>query len=102
MTNLPVEIDKTILRLSNALDKLNRDELEYEVSEGKLTIEFEDGVKLIVSRQSATNQIWLAEPNGGWKFDFKDGNWICDKRGITLEKALSDLISQKLGETISL
>lgn len=100
--NLPVEIDKTLLRLSNALDKLNRDELEYEESEGKLTIEFEDGVKLIISRQSATNQIWLAEPNGGWKFDFKDGQWICDKRGIRLENALSDLISQKLGEPISL
>jgi CyaY protein len=100
--NLLVEIDKTLARLSSALDKLNRDELEYEEAEGKLTIEFEDGVKLIVSRQSATNQIWLAEPSGGWKFDFKDGKWICDKRGITLEKALSDLISEKLGEPISL
>ncbi len=100
--NLLVEIDKTLLRLSNALDKLNRDDLEYEESEGKLTIEFEDGVKFIISRQSATNQIWLAEPNGGWKFDFKDGQWICDKRGITLEKALSDLISQKLGEPVTL
>jgi CyaY protein len=100
--NLLVEIDKTLARLSNALDKLNRDELEYEEAEGKLTIEFEDGVKLIVSRQSATNQIWLAEPSGGWKFDFKDGKWICDKRGITLEKALSDLISEKLGEPVSL
>lgn len=100
--NILVEIDKTLSQISNALDKLNRDELEYEEAEGKLTIEFEDGVKLIVSRQSATNQIWLAEPSGGWKFDYKDGQWICDKRGITLEKALSDLISQKLGEPISL
>ncbi len=100
--NIPVEIDKTLSRLSNALDKLNRDDFEYEEAEGKLTIEFEDGVKLIVSRQSATNQIWLAEPGGGWKFDYKAGQWICDKRGITLEKALSDLLSQKLGEPISL
>lgn len=100
--NILVEIDKTLSRLSNALDKLNRDDLEYEESEGKLTIEFEDGAKLIVSRQSATNQIWLAEPSGGWKFDYKAGQWVCDKRGITLEKALSDLMSQKLGEPISL
>jgi iron donor protein CyaY len=100
--NIPVEIDKTLSRLSNALDKLNRDDFEYEEAEGKLTIEFEDRVKLIVSRQSASNQIWLAEPGGGWKFDYKAGQWICDKRGITLEKALSDLLSQKLGEPISL
>ncbi len=100
--NILVEIDKTLSRLSNALDKLNRDDLEYEESEGKLTIEFEDGAKLIISRQSATNQIWLAEPSGGWKFDFKEGQWVCDKRGITLEQALSDLMSQKLGEPISL
>jgi CyaY protein len=100
--NLLVEIDKTMARLSSALDKLNRNDFEYEEAEGKLTIEFEDGAKLIVSRQSATHQIWLAEPGGGWKFDFKDGKWICDKRGITLEQALSDLISEKLGEPVSL
>lgn len=100
--NLLVEIDKTMARLSSALDKLNRDDFEYEEAEGKLTIEFEDGAKLIVSRQSATHQIWLAEPSGGWKFDFKDGKWICDKRGITLEQALSDLMSEKLGEPVSL
>ncbi|MCS6990213.1 MAG: iron donor protein CyaY [Chloroherpetonaceae bacterium] len=100
--NLLVEIDKTLSRLSNALDKLNRDEFECEEAEGKLTIEFEDGTKFIVSRQSATNQIWLAEPNGGWKFDYKDGKWICDKRGVALEQALSDLLSQKIGESVSL
>jgi CyaY protein len=100
--NLPVEMDKALAALSKALDKLNQDALEFEESEGKLVIEFEDGAKLIVSRQSATNQLWLAEPNGGWKFDFKDGTWIDDKRGISLQTALSDLISAKLGSRIDL
>lgn len=100
--NLPVEMDKMLAALSNALDKLNRDDIEFEESEGKLQIEFEDGAKLIVSRQGATNQLWLAEPNGGWKFDFKDGFWLDDKRGVSLQAALSDLISAKIGETVAL
>lgn len=99
---LLLEIDKELQRLFRALDALDLDELDIDLADGKLVIEFEDGAKFIVNRQSATNQIWLAEPQGGWRFDFKENKWIDDKRGIELSAALSDLLSAKLGEPISL
>lgn len=100
--NLLIEIDKELQRLFNAIDTLGLDDVEIDLADGKLVIEFEDGVKLIVNRQSATNQIWLAEPQGGWRFDWKDGKWLDDKRGIELSTALADLMSAKLGQPISL
>ena len=69
---------------------------------GRLDVEFEDGTKLILSRQSATGQIWLAEPQGGWRFDGRDGRWICDKRGVDLVTAVERLLSDKLGAPVSL
>ncbi|MCS7012171.1 MAG: iron donor protein CyaY [Chloroherpetonaceae bacterium] len=100
--NLPIEIEKELQRLFNAIDALGLDDVEIELADGKLVIEFEDGTKFIVNRQSATNQIWLAEPQGGWRFDWKDGRWLDDKRGIELSAALADLMQAKLGQPISL
>jgi CyaY protein len=100
--NVLLEIDRTLKRLYQTLDKLGREDFEFDESDGKLTIEFEEGTKVIVSRQSATAQLWLAEPNGGWKFNLKEGHWIDDKRQITLNQVLSELISVKLGEKIEI
>jgi CyaY protein len=100
--NVLVELDKTLKDLYQRLDKLNREDFEFEEAEGKLTITFEDNVKLIVSRQSATAQIWLAEPGGGWKYSFNQGAWLDDKRGTSLYTDLNVLLTKKLGDGITL
>lgn len=96
------QIEATLRRLASQVEALERDELEVESVPGRLDLEFEDGTKLILSRQSATGQIWLAEPHGGWRFDLRDGRWICDKRGIELTAALERLLSDTLAAPIRL
>jgi CyaY protein len=95
-------IEATLKSLAAKVEALERDELEVESVPGLLDVEFEDGTKLILSRQSATGQIWLAEPQGGWRFDLRDGRWIDDKRGVDLQAALERLLAGKLGATVSL
>ena len=95
-------IETTLARLAARVEALGRDELEVESVPGRLDLEFEDGTKLILSRQAATGQIWLAEPQGGWRFDERDGRWICDKRGVELVADLERLLSARLGETVRL
>lgn len=95
-------IDETLDNLLDRVEAIDSEELDVETSEGIVTIEFEDGVKLIVSRQSAADQIWLAEPANGWKFDYKDGKWICEKNGKNLFSMIESLISEKLGQTVKL
>lgn len=95
-------IETTLARLAARVEALGRDELEVESVPGRLDLEFEDGTRLILSRQSATGQIWLAEPQGGWHFDERDGRWICDKRGVELVAELERLLGRQLGEPVSL
>jgi len=95
-------IEVTLKRLAARVEALGRDELEVESVPGRLDVLFEGGGKLILSRQSATGQIWLAEPRGGWRFDERDGRWICDKRGVELVADLERLLSDQLGEPVSL
>ena len=100
--NISRQIDTTMKELFHNVDMLDRDEIDMEMSDGKFVLEFDDGVKIIVSRQSAADQIWLAEPAGGWHYSWRDGEWIDDKRGTTLVSDLESLISGKIGEPVSL
>ena len=95
-------IDDTLHDLVERVEALDRDEIDLELGDGKVVLEFDDGVKLIVSRQSAADQIWLAEPNGGWHYDWRDGRWIDGKRGVELFASLAELIGAKLGESVRL
>ncbi|ACF12576.1 iron donor protein CyaY [Chloroherpeton thalassium ATCC 35110] len=95
-------LDETLEDIQDKLDAMDDDELDFETSDGLVSIETEDGTKYIVSRQSATNQIWLAEPINGWKFNLQDGKWISDKENHELYSFLEALLSQKLGKPIRL
>lgn len=96
------KIDDTLDELMGRIEALDNEELDVETSEGIVTIEFDDGVKLIVSRQSATDQIWLAEPKNGWRYDYKDGKWVCEKNSKELFEMLETLIGEKLGQPVKL
>jgi CyaY protein len=95
--------DETLEGLVERFDEIDLNELDVEVADGVLTVIFEkDGKRLIVSRQSAAHQLWLAEPGGGWHFNYKNGAWVCDKRGIELRANLQQLILDKIGKQIDL
>ncbi|MDX2127503.1 MAG: iron donor protein CyaY [Chloroherpetonaceae bacterium] len=97
-------IDKQFASIEKQLEKY--EELEIDSGDGKLTIETPDGSKFILSRQSATEQIWLAEPLNGWRFNLveKQGEqrWISEKEKKDLLLFLNELLSSRLGQTITL
>ena len=96
------QIDTTLEALVETLDALDHQAFDVDCGDGKLTFEFEDGVVFIVNRQAAASQIWLAEPRGGWHFDWDGAAWHCDKRGVELLETLEGLLADKLGEQIVL
>lgn len=64
-------IDSTFAALEMSLDALAAD-LDYETSGGVLTVLFENGTRLVFSRQPPTCQLWLAARAGGFHFAYDE------------------------------
>jgi CyaY protein len=94
--------------LGEVLDQLESQEaledLELDLIDGVLTLEFEDGTQLILNRQEPLEQIWLASPLGPahFRFDQQAAHWVDDRTGEALVTTLGRALSQKLGIEIQL
>ena len=96
-------VDGVIELIEERLDELDTD-LDYDSAGGILTIEFEDGSKVIINRQAPLKQIWLATRSGGFHFNYNaevDG-WLKDDDGTELFAALTKYCSEHAGETVDL
>jgi CyaY protein len=96
--------DQCFARISAKLDGEDPDEIEVSAGDGFLTLEFGDGAKFIVSRQSATHQIWVAAGARAWHYshDPNKNSWADDKDGHDLYARLSETVSAKLGRKLAL
>ena len=90
--------------LVDALDELDSDEFDAELSADILSIEFADGGKYVVNSHRAARQIWMAAERSAWHFDYdaKSGQWLASKTGDELWSTLTRTLSEKLGRPITL
>lgn len=103
MQDYQIQVDKVFDAIQRGVEALDEDcDLDITRGDGKLMIEREGAGKLILNRQSASLEIWLAEPGKGWHFAFKDAAWRCTKRGLSLQEALAPGLSALLGRSVSL
>lgn len=72
-------LDKIGLALDAALETSDAD-LDWSLRDGVLTIECDDGSRIIVNRHLPNREIWVAAKTGGFHFRPKEGRW-CDSRG---------------------
>jgi len=95
--------EATLSQLEERLDACPAD-IDYDISSDILTITLADGSKLIVNRQAATRQLWLAARSGGFHYDYDAvrGTWHNDRDGSEFFTELSRLASAQAGEEIDL
>ena len=96
--------EQTIEDIQDAIDNSGAD-IDYDEIGGVLTLEFENGSKIIFSKQGAMNQLWMAAISGGFHFNYdEDGErWVCDSGdNEELYAMLSRLASEQAGEAIIL
>ena len=96
--------DQTIEDIQNAIDESGAD-IDYDEVGGVLTLEFENGSKIIFSKQPPAMQLWMASRSGGFHFDFDSDKrqWICDSGDKEeLYAMLSRLSSEQGGEEVVL
>jgi len=102
--------DKQFERL--AFDELERivealggvDAVDVDLADGILTLEFDEGPKVVVNSHSAARQIWLAANLAAGHFspDPKTGRWFDSKTGEELWDRLRAILTDRLGHPIEL
>ena len=77
-------------------------DLDLENSAGVLTVRFENGTQLILSRQEPLRQLWVAARSGGFHFDYDEEQelWICDNSDEPLGELLARVTREQAGEEL--
>lgn len=78
------------------------DELDYRSADGVLTLEFGDGTRFVLNRQSATRQMWYAAGARAWHYDWHSEReqWLDEKDGHELDTNVRRTVSEKLGRAL--
>ena len=82
-----------------ALDDIDAD-IEAERNGNVLTLEFENGSKIIINLQPPMQEVWIAAKAGGFHFKYIDGEWRDTRNGTEFYAALSEYATQQAGEPV--
>jgi CyaY protein len=92
--------DATLNHLETALDAA---EIDYErAGGGVLEIEFADGSMIVVNKQAAAQEIWVAAKSGGFHYRWDGAAWHDTRGGEELFAGLARMASAQAGETVEL
>lgn len=95
-------VSATIKRLGQQIDAIDTDDLDWKLTEGVLTVEFESGGVFVLSQQVPTRELWLSAFSTAWHFKAQDGTWPERDTGAALADVLSGLFTRKLGVPVTL
>ena len=94
--------EAALQRIEQTLDAVDA-EVDYELAAGGiLEISFADGSKIVINKQPAMQEIWVAAKSGGFHFRWDGSSWRNTRNGEELFAALSACASTQAGEAITL
>lgn len=94
-------VDETLRKIETAIEASGAD-IDYETSAGILTLDFADGSKIVINRQTANQELWVAARAGGFHFRWADGAWRSTRDGAELMASLAGWVSQQAGTPVRL
>ena len=93
-------VDELMLQIEDSIDN-SALEIDCEKSNGILTLTVEsNGSQIILSRQTASREVWLAARSGGFHFILKESIWRGTKTNDTLGMILQQAVKSQAGEFI--
>jgi len=100
------EVERIFVVIEDAVEEAMEEsgaELDYEGTGGLLTIDCEDSnTQVIVSRQVALLQIWVAAKSGGYHCEHRDDGWFCTTTDETLKDLLNRVLSEQSDSPVTL
>ncbi|RRJ82958.1 iron donor protein CyaY [Aestuariirhabdus litorea] len=95
-------LDELMMAIEDAIEEAGLD-IDYETAAGILTLTCEEGSQVILSRQAASGQLWMAARSGGFHFERDEqGEWRCTRSGEPFRAMLNRCLSEQSGEPVDL
>jgi len=96
-------IDDLMYEIEDFIDTMSVD-IDCQMGPGVLTMVCPNGSHIIASRQSATQELWLATKRDGFHFAFDaDAQaWISTKDGRDFREVLAEASLEQAGEAIKI
>ena len=88
-------------RVAGWADHVDEEAIDVMSSDGLVAIEFEDGTKYVLNRQSGNGQMWFAAGARAWHYDWNGEAWVDDRDGHRLEDRIVEVVVTKLGHTVA-
>lgn len=95
-------IDKLQQSIEDKLDEVELD-VDMDNANGVLTIEFANGSQLILSRQPALQQLWIAAKSGGYHLTYNTelASWLVVNSNEQVNELLQRLIIEQTNERVN-
>ncbi len=96
------QVDRIQDLIEHAVDDCDLD-LDMEQMEGSLVLMLADGPRLVIGRQPASRELWLATPNSTLHFGYQgDSGWQHDGGEGSLAEVLSAVLEELTGDEVEL
>ncbi len=83
--------------LARQIDTFDTDAFDWKLTEGVLSVEFEEGGVFVLSQQVPVRELWLSAFSRAWHFRCVEGRWVERDTAVPLEQVLTELFTRKLG-----
>ena len=93
-------VDQLFNAIEDEIDEVEAD-IDVDASAGILTIEFPDSGHVILSRQIANREVWIAARSGGYQLALDDDEWYCRTSSESLSVLLNRVFTEQLGVVVS-
>ena len=89
-------VDGEFLRIEDRVDELELD-VDIDASGGVLAFTMDSGTSVILSRQIANHEIWVAAKSGGFHLKRAGDDWLCDNTDESLQELLNRVFMEQAG-----
>ena len=92
-------VDELFASIEDEIDEFDAD-IDVDSSGNMLMIEFPQGGSVVLSRQVANHEVWVAAKSGGFHLAFREGQWFCATTAENLTVLLNRVFTEQLGTPV--